>query len=117
MVRRHSPHGGILHEVVEHAGTLYFAGIVAEDLGSDMDGQARDVLRQLDALLLANGSDRTGVLQVTVYLADLAEKPAFNEAWKAFFASEHLPGRAAIGAADLGPGVRLEIVVIAARLA
>ena len=41
--------------MVEHAGTLYFGGIGAEDLGLDMAGQARDVLRQLDALLLANG--------------------------------------------------------------
>ena len=30
MIRRHSPYGGILHEVVEHAGTLYFGGIVAD---------------------------------------------------------------------------------------
>ena len=116
MIRRHSPYGGILHEVVEHAGTLYFGGIVAEDLGLDMAGQARDVLRQLDALLAANSSDRTGVLQVTAYLADLSEKPAFNEAWKGFFAPEHLPARAAVGGGDLGPGVRLELVVTAARL-
>jgi enamine deaminase RidA (YjgF/YER057c/UK114 family) len=32
-----------------------------------------------------------------------------------FFAPEYLPARAAIGAGELGPGVRLEIVATAAQ--
>ena len=115
-IGRHSPYGGILHEVVEHAGLLHLGGIVAEDLSLDMDGQARDVLRQLDALLVANGSDRGRVLMVTIYFVDLAEKAAFNRVWSEFFATEHLPARAGIGVADLGAGVRLEAVATAARI-
>ena len=115
-IGRHSPYGGILHEVVEHAGVLYLGGIVAEDLSLDMEGQARDVVRQLDALLLAYGSDRSRVLAVTIYFADLAEKAAFNRVWVEYFAAAHLPARAGIGVADLGEGVRLEAVVTAARL-
>lgn len=114
MVERRSAYGGILHEVVAHAGTLYLAGIVAEDLSVDMEGQARDVLGQLDALLTANGSDRRHVLQATAYVTDLAEKTGFNAAWTAFFAEADLPARATIGVADLGPGVRLELVATAA---
>lgn len=114
MIRRHSPYGGILHEVVSHAGTLYFGGIVAEDTSLDMEGQARDVLGQLDVLLAANGSDRDHVLQVTAYLVDLAEKEGFNRAWRDYFGASQLPARAGIGVADLGAGVKLELVVIAA---
>ena len=114
MVERHSPYGGILHEVVAHAGTLYFAGIVAEDLSLDMEGQARDVLAQLDALLAAHGSDRSHVLQATAYVVNLNEKTGFNRAWTEFFAEADMPARATIGIADLGPGVMLELVATAA---
>lgn len=114
MITRHSPYGGILHEVVVHAGTLYFGGIVADDTTLDLEGQARDALSQLDVLLKANGSDRDHVLQVTAYLVDLTEKEGFNRAWRDFFGERHLPARAGIGVADLGPGVKLELVVTAA---
>ena len=117
MIKRHSPYAGLLHEVVVHAGTLYFGGIVAEDTSLDMEGQARDVLAQLDALLAANGSDRKHVLQVTAYIVDLSQKDGFNRAWREFFGADHLPARAGIGVDALGPGVRLELVVTAAQIA
>lgn len=115
MIKRTLPYGGILHEVVEHNGTLYLAGLVSENLDLDIKGQADDVMRQLDALLTAHGSDRSHVLQATVYLADLNLKSGFNEAWQRYFDGAHLPARAAIGVADLGPKVLVEMVTIAAK--
>lgn len=115
LIKRNAPWGGILHEVVEHNGTLYLAGLVAEDLSRDIAGQSHDVLRQLAAVLDAHGSDMTRVLQVTIYLADLADKPGFDAVWKQTFAPEYLPARACFATADLGPRVLLEMVVIAAK--
>ena len=115
MIRRSLPYAGLLHEVVEHNGVIYFAGIVSEDLELDMAGQTSDVFRQLDLLLEASGSDRSRVLSVLVFLADLRDKAVFNQHWMDFFAPEYLPARAAIGAGELGPGVRLEIVATAAQ--
>ena len=54
------------------------------------------------------------VLQVTIYVTDLADKPDFNRVWKAHFNEVNLPARAAIGVADLGTGVKLELVATAA---
>jgi len=54
------------------------------------------------------------VLQVTIYLTNLAEKPDFNRVWKAHFKEVNVPARAVIGVADLGPGVKLELVATAA---
>ena len=45
MLRRKLPYAGLLHEVVEHNGVVYLAGIVSEDLSLDMSGQTLDVLR------------------------------------------------------------------------
>jgi enamine deaminase RidA (YjgF/YER057c/UK114 family) len=114
-INRSLPYDGILHEVVEHAGVLYLAGVVAEDTASGMSGQAEDVLGQLERLLDANGSDIFHVLQVTIYLTDLREKPDLNHAWKKHFDERDLPARAVVGVADLGPGVKLELTAIAAR--
>ena len=64
-----------------HGGELYIGGVIAEDTGLDMAGQADDVLRQLSKLLTAGGSSIARVLQVTIYATDLAEKPYFNRVW------------------------------------
>jgi enamine deaminase RidA (YjgF/YER057c/UK114 family) len=114
-IHRTLPWGDLGHEVVTHAGVLYLSGIVADDLSGDMTAQARDCFGQLRRLLEAHGSSLAHVLQVTIYLADLAEKPAFDAVWKATFAISDLPARAGIGVGGLGPGVRVELVVIAAR--
>lgn len=115
MIKRTGPYAGILHEVVEHNGVLYFGGMVADDLSLDMAGQARDVFRQADALLALHGSDRTRILSALVFLSDAALKQAFNEEWKRYFDPAHLPARAAVAISGLGEGVLLEIVFTAAR--
>jgi enamine deaminase RidA (YjgF/YER057c/UK114 family) len=114
MIKRLLPWDGLGHEVVAHGGVLYIGGIIAEDTSLDMAGQADDVLRQLANLLAAGGSSIARVLQVTIFATDLSEKPDFNRVWKAHFKEVSLPARAMIGVADLGPGVKLELVVTAA---
>jgi enamine deaminase RidA (YjgF/YER057c/UK114 family) len=114
MIKRLLPWDGLGHEIVAHAGVLYIGGIVAEDTSLDMAGQADDVLRQLVKLLTAGGSSIARVLQVTMYITDLADKPDLNRVWKAYFNEVNLPARATIGVADLGAGVKLELVATAA---
>jgi enamine deaminase RidA (YjgF/YER057c/UK114 family) len=114
-IDRSEPYAGLMHLAVTHGDTIYLAGIVADDLTADMEGQTRDVLRQLGELATAHGSDASRVLSATLYITDMAEKPAMNRAWQAFFDPAHLPTRATIGVADLGPGVRIEMVAVVAR--
>jgi enamine deaminase RidA (YjgF/YER057c/UK114 family) len=114
VIRRTGPYAGLLHEVVEHNGVLYFAGMVAEDLSLDMAGQMADVLRQADQMLARHGSNRERILSAMIFVPDLSMKPAMNEVWKGYFAPEHLPARATIGIGDLGPGVLIEVVLTAA---
>ncbi|MGE0717954.1 MAG: RidA family protein [Alphaproteobacteria bacterium] len=115
MIKRSSPYGDILHEVVEHAGVLYLAGVVGEDPSADMTGQMRSICDQIDQLLAAHGSSKDRILQTTIFIADMASKPALNEVWKAWLNAEHLPARAGIGVADLGPGVKVEVILTAAK--
>ena len=113
MIKRSAEYAGIMHEVVEHNGTLHFAGVVAEDPGLDMEGQARQVFAQLDDLLTAHGSSRENILSALVFVTDMKAKPAMNVAWKEWLEPAHLPTRATIGVADLD-GYLIEVVITAA---
>jgi enamine deaminase RidA (YjgF/YER057c/UK114 family) len=114
MIKRIGPYAELLHEVVEHNGVLYFAGIVAEDPKADMAGQTRDVLRQLDQLLTAHGSSRKHLLTALLFITDMKQKPAMNVVWKQWMGQADLPTRATIGVADLD-GYLLEAVFTAAK--
>jgi enamine deaminase RidA (YjgF/YER057c/UK114 family) len=114
-IERSDPHAGLMHLAVAHGDTVYLAGIVADDLTADMAGQTRGVLRQLEEFAAAHGLDRSRVLSATIFVTDLSEKPAMNRVWQEFFEPAQLPARATIGVADLGPGVRLEMVATLGR--
>ena len=113
-ITRRLPWDDIGHEIVAHGNVLHIGGVVPEDPSADMGAQAMSVLAQLEALLLAGGSDIEHVLQVTIFSTALAERAAFNDAWKRTFKPQHAPARAMIGVADLGPGVKLELTATAA---
>jgi enamine deaminase RidA (YjgF/YER057c/UK114 family) len=105
----------IMHQVVEHEGVLYLAGVVAEDASAGMQGQTEQILTKIDRILAEHGSGKHKILSATAYITDMAQKPAMNEAWTAWFDPDHLPTRATIGVAELGPNLLIEIVVVAAR--
>lgn len=102
------------HSVIEHDRVLYLAGVAPTvSTGSTIE-QATDVFAQIDALLARSGSSKKFLLQARIYVTDLAFKADINRAWHNWLDREDLPARATIGVSDLGPGVRLEVVVTAA---
>lgn len=99
-------------DVVIHRGTAYWVEI-AESPTLDARGQIAQVLAQIDATLMSLGADRTGLIQVLVYLADLADFAALNEVWDAWVPTGQAPVRACVQA-GLSAGYRVEMVITAA---
>ncbi|HRM55127.1 MAG TPA: RidA family protein, partial [Ottowia sp.] len=64
-------------------GVVYLAGMVPEGAATDIRSQTQDVLAQIDTHLAALGSDKTRLLRVQIYLADIADIGAMNEVWDA----------------------------------
>ena len=102
-------------------GDLVFtAGQIALDpaTGAIVDGgivpETIQVLQNLAAVLEAAGSGLERVVKTTVYLADMGEFAAMNEVYGTFF-GDPPPARAAIQAAGLPRGVRVEIDCVAVR--
>lgn len=106
--------GPRLSEMAIHNGTIYLAGQVPEDADLDIEGQTRQVLAAIDALLARAGSDKTKLLMVQIFIADLADFDGMNRAWDAWVPEGQTPPRATVQAALARPGWKIEIVATAA---
>ncbi|TDQ45206.1 RidA family protein [Tepidicella xavieri] len=106
--------GPRLSEMAIHNGTVYLAGQVPEDASLDIEGQTRQVLAAIDALLARAGTDKTKLLMVQIFIADMADFEGMNRAWDAWVPAGHTPPRATVQAALANPAWRVEIVATAA---
>jgi enamine deaminase RidA (YjgF/YER057c/UK114 family) len=91
------------------------AGQVAEDATQDIGGQTRQVLDAIDRLLVEAGSDKTKLLQVTIFIADMKDFPGMNAVWDAWVVTGATPPRATVEAMLARPEFKVEILVVAAR--
>jgi 2-iminobutanoate/2-iminopropanoate deaminase len=81
--------------------------------GPDIETQTEQVLRNMEAILRAGGSDLSHVLRCGVFLVDIGEFDKMNAVYSRVF-GDHRPARTTIQAAALpGRGLRVEIDCIA----
>ncbi|TSE34866.1 2-iminobutanoate/2-iminopropanoate deaminase [Tepidimonas fonticaldi] len=106
--------GPRLSEMAIHNGTVYLAGQVPDDATQDIEGQTRQVLGMIDALLARAGTDKTRLLMVQIFLADLADFDGMNRVWDAWVPAGHTPPRATVQARLARPEWKIEIVATAA---
>src|SRR3954462_2637934 len=111
---RHDP-SSILSQAVEHASTVYLAGVVAKDLAKDVKGQTKEVLDEIDRLLAKCGSHKSKLLQGQIWVSDIRSRPAMNEVWTAWVEGKNLPARACVEAKLADPRALVEIMVVAVK--
>lgn len=73
--------------------------------------EVRQVLNNLNAVLLESGSALSQILKVTVFITDLSLFSELNEVFLEFF-PEHPPARSAVEVSALPMNVRVEIEAI-----
>ena len=103
---------------VRGGGLLFLSGQVAQDpatgllVDGDVVQQSEQILSNIAATLAAIGKDLDDVIRVGVYLTDMSQFGAMNEAYGRHFA-EPYPARTAIGVAalPLGAAVEMDVVV------
>jgi enamine deaminase RidA (YjgF/YER057c/UK114 family) len=102
-------------DLVIHDGTAYFSGYVPETtLGLSVSEQTRDILGQIEQSLVEIGSDKSKLLQATIWLADIAFYDEMNTVWDTWVVPGQAPARACVEARLANPDYKLEIQVIAA---
>ncbi len=100
-------------------GILFASGQIALDpatgqlVGSTIEEQAAQVMKNVAGLLQAAGSDFDHVIKTTCFLADINDFAAFNAVYATSF-DQKLPARSAVGVAALPKGALVEVEVIAA---
>ncbi len=91
-IKRHHV-GPRMSQIVTHGDTIYLAGQVGT-AGASVAQQTQDCLDKIDTLLAEVGVDKTRLLQVTIWLADMADFAAMNEVYDAWVPAGHAAARA-----------------------
>jgi enamine deaminase RidA (YjgF/YER057c/UK114 family) len=109
----------ISSDVIGFNGILVSTQIPVRADGSlelgDITAQSECTLQALKVALERAGSSIDRVMHLTIYLTDMADRAAFNEVYKLFFAKPW-PVRAAVGVAALAvDGMRVEVTAMAAK--
>jgi 2-iminobutanoate/2-iminopropanoate deaminase len=110
--------GGHYSHAVSANGFVYVSGQlpIAPDgtklTGATFEEQARQVLDNVAAALNAAGSAVSRLVQVRVYVSDIADWPAFNTLYAAW-AGAARPARAVVPVPQLHYGFKVEVEAIA----
>ena len=102
------------------AGLVFLSGQLPIDptTGAFPEGGVKEQTRQsilnAKAILEAAGLGLANVVKTTVFLADMADFAAMNEAYAQFF-SQPFPARSAVAVKTLPKGALVEIECIAAK--
>lgn len=87
-------------EAVVHNETVYYTS-VPENLDDDATAQTANALAAIDVLLARVGSDKSRILDATIFLANTADFAAMNAAWDAWVVARQRAGALhRAGAAD-----------------
>ena len=111
-IRRIEP-GKRMSGAVVHGNTVYLAGQVGT-AGDDVTAQTKTALAEVERLLAAAGSDKSKILNTTIWLADIADFAKMNAVWDAWVDPANPPARATGEAKLATPDYLVEVIVIAA---
>ena len=107
-------HAVVAGDYVFCSGQVPLDPATSELVTGDIAVQTNRILDNLAAVLTAAGSNLDRVVKTTVFLADIGDFAAMNDAYARRF-GDHRPARSTIGVAALPRGARVEIECVAAR--
>lgn len=99
--------------------TLYTSGqipldpVTGEIKGSDVTEQAKQVMRNIGAILSEAGYSYKDVVKTTCFLSDMADFAAFNSVYERYFTEDEKPARSCVAVKELPKKALCEVVVVA----
>ncbi|MFA5689022.1 MAG: RidA family protein [Kiritimatiellales bacterium] len=78
-----------------------------------IEAQTKQVLANLNAVLMAAGENFSSVVKTTVFLTDMNDFPAMNKIYAEYFNKHHSPARSTVEVSQLPKDVLIEIEAIA----
>jgi len=102
-------------QAVRAGGVVYLSGAIGnlpgkmELVPGGIAAESRQMMENIAAVLKEAGLGFEHVVKAVVYLADMADWPAFNAVYVPYFKPGCFPARTAIGAHQLILGARVEM--------
>jgi enamine deaminase RidA (YjgF/YER057c/UK114 family) len=106
--------GSRMSQAVIHGNTVYLAGQVGV-AGESVTAQTEVILSKIEDLLAKAGSDKSKLLQATIWLKDMNDFAEMNAVWDAWIDPANPPTRACGESALATPDYTVEIIVVAAK--
>jgi 2-iminobutanoate/2-iminopropanoate deaminase len=94
------------------SGQIGFDPATGKPVAGGIKAESRQALTLIKDVLTRNGASLSDVVKCTVFLADIAEWPTFNEIYAEFF-KKPFPARSALAASGLARDARVEVECIA----
>lgn len=104
--------GVVVNGLLFASGQIALSPETGELVGSTIEEQAEQVMKNVGALLTAAGTDFDHVVKTTCFLEDIADFAKFNAVYAKSF-GEKPPARSAVGIDKLPKGALIEVEVIA----
>lgn len=111
---------GPYNQATVHNGTVYISGQIAIDpisnewVGGSIEKETHRVLKNVEAVLAASGSDLSLVLHCSIFVTDMDDYPVINKIYSEYFPAETAPARALVEVSALPKGALVEMTVVAA---
>ena len=104
--------GIILNGIAFFSGQIPLSPETGEVVGTTIEEQTEQVMKNIKALLESQGAEFTDVVKTTCFLADMGDFAAFNEVYAKYFTGK--PARSCVAVKALPKGVLCEVETIAA---
>lgn len=105
--------GIVLDNIVFTSGQIAINPVNGEIIGTTIEEQTEQVMKNLQAILSEAGTDMTKVVKTTCFLADMGDFAAFNEIYGKYFTTK--PARSCVAVKTLPKNVLCEVEVIASK--
>ena len=106
---------------IDLGNMLFLSGQIPIDpekgdiVATDIEGQTKQVLNNIKAILESAGCTLDDVIKTTVFLKDIDDFAKMNAVYGSYFTEGNYPARSAIQVAAIPKDALLEIEVIAVR--
>lgn len=97
------------------SGQIPIDPMKGEIVVQDIEGQTKQVLENIKAILESDSCTMDHVIKTTVYLKDIADFTKMNDIYKEYFKEGSYPARSAIQVAALPKNALVEIEVVALK--
>lgn len=84
-------------------------------VATDIEGQTKQSLENVKAVLASAGCTMDNVVKTTVFLKDIADFGKMNEVYATYFSEGNYPSRSAVQVGALPKGALVEIEVVALK--